>query len=492
MYRLNIVDEEILESVSDFSVYARGVNYYQRGRVKNLYFDEDEMVLEADVLGSEEYRVSIKFSYNGNVDERYCDCPAFHEYEGICKHIVAVLKAAQATIGKGNNKDNYGRKSLEAFYNKEIFDFFEAIHASTPLKEVNLDVVLEIEHGYKRNFSSMELRIGEDRLYVVKSIKDFIESIQRRKVITFENFVFDPDEHYFSEIDKKIIRLAAELYENEQTANAINPYVYNNVSNFKGKKLYISDAILLRLLDILKTKPFIFRFGDKEIKNIEIIEGDIPVKFRLNGKGDDLALKMDVGGLLYPLTRGGEYFFYEDSIYKPSEKQVKSFIPFFNSMIVNQQKELIFSFNEKERFVSEVLPYLKDAGEVSIDPNSKQNFYQQELISKVYFDKMDAGISARIEFCYGEEIMGPFLPRKESPSNGRILIRDVEKERKIIGLLENAEFKIMKDKVYLEDEEKIFYFLKDILPKLQELSEVYYSDAFKRMTIKDPRSLPDV
>lgn len=489
MYRLNIVDEEILENVSDFSVYARGVNYYQKGRVTNLYFDEDEMVLEADVLGSEEYRVWVEFYPDGSVGECHCDCPAFYEYEGICKHIVAVLKAAQAALGKGNNIDGYGKKSLEVFSNKEIFDFFEAIYASVPLKEVKLDVVLEIDHGYKRKFYSMELRIGEDRLYVVKSIKDFIESIQQKRIITFgKNFTFNPGEHYFSEIDKKIIKLAAELYENEQTTMAINPCSYTSGSSFKGKKLYISDAVLMRLLEILKDETFTLRFGDREIKGVNIIDGDIPVKFRLHGKGDNLALKMDIKGLLYPLTRGGEYFLHEDSIYKPSQKQKQSFIPFFNSIIVNQQKELIFSSNEKERFVSEVLPYLNDAGEVYIDPNLEQNFYQQELTSKVYFDKLDAGISARIEFCYGEEVMDPFLPRKENSSNERIIIRDVEKERTIIRLLENAEFKIMKDKVYLEDEEKIFYFLKDVLPELQKLSEVYYSDDFKRITIRDPRS----
>lgn len=489
MFKFSISDNEILQNTSNFSVYTRGVDYFNSNRVKNLSFDEDTLFIDAEVIGSQKYKVEIEFLPDGTICDYQCECPAYYEYDGICKHVVAVLKAAQEAFGKTQNTMNHNRNTVQTNPNKEIFNFFESLQVPSALREIRLEVILEMERGYKRNNFSIEFRLGEEKLYVVKSIKDFIQNIDDIKVISFgKHFTFDPNQHFFSKIDKEIIKLAAELYGNEQTTAAINPYAHNSTSAFKGKKLYISDATLMRLFDILKDKPFSFKFFDNEIRNIEILDKNLPIKFRLNNRDDNLVLNMDIKDSLYPLTRRGEYFFYEGRIYKPSEKQRQAFIPFFNSIVVKQHEDVVFSSSEKERFVSEILPYVKTVGDVSIDPNLEQNFYQQELNSRVYFDKLDSGISARIEFCYGEETVDPFLPKLGDSTNGRILIRDVENERVIMGLLEKAEFKIFKEKVYLEEEDKIFIFLNDILPELQKHSEVYYSDAFKRMTIKDPRS----
>ncbi len=52
------------------------------------------MVLEALVKGSGQNRYSVYLIWDTVRDEMVeadCECPAFREYEGICKHCVAVL-----------------------------------------------------------------------------------------------------------------------------------------------------------------------------------------------------------------------------------------------------------------------------------------------------------------------------------------------------------------------------------------------------------------
>lgn len=489
MFKFSISDSDILENTVNTATYARGLAYYSSNRVRNFSFDEDSLTIVADVIGSKKYRVKIELYQDSTVADYECECPAYYEYDGICKHIVAVLKAAQGFFGKKGDMIKSDKKPLQINPNKEIFNFFDALQVKPALKEIKLKLLLEMEGGYRRNNFSIELRIGEERLYVVKSLKDFIKDLNERKLIQYgKSFTFDPDEHGFSEADQQIIKLIKEQYDNEQVIMAMSSYGYGNPSAFKGRKLYISDTILMRLFEILKDKPFDFKFFDSDMTDMKVWEEDIPLKFRLYNKNENMVLNLSVDDSLYPLTKGGEYFLCEGKIYKPSHKQKQAFVPFFNSMVAKHNQEMVFSSHDKERFVSEILPYIKKAGEVYIDPNLERSFYQQELNSRVYFDKLDSGISARIEFCYGEEVVDPFLAKSDDSPNGRILIRDAEKERNIIGLLEKAEFKILKDKVYLEEEDKIFIFLNEILPQLQKLSEVYYSDAFKRMTIKDPRS----
>jgi len=70
----------------------------------------------------------------------------------------------------------------------------------------------------------------------------------------------------------------------------------------------------------------------------------------------------------------------------------------------------------------------------------------------------------------------------------KIVVRDTESERKIIEIFEAAEFLVDKNIIYLTDENKLFEFLRNDLPRLQELAEVYYSDAFKNISVRFPPS----
>ena len=75
----------------------RGREYLQEGAVGTLVLRGDE--LEADVQGSalRPYRVWIEFDAEG-VANAACTCP--YDYEGWCKHIVAVLLAYAQNPGQ--------------------------------------------------------------------------------------------------------------------------------------------------------------------------------------------------------------------------------------------------------------------------------------------------------------------------------------------------------------------------------------------------------
>jgi len=122
-----------------------------------------------------------------------------------------------------------------------------------------------------------------------------------------------------------------------------------------------------------------------------------------------------------------------------------------------------------------------------MDPEIEKKLVNENLVSKIYFDKYRDGISAVINFHYGENTVNPFSSfNKNYKSSDKIVLRDVESEKNIISLFEASEFVVDKDRLYLDDEEKIYVFVNNILPKLQELSEVYYSDDFKNINVKYP------
>lgn len=117
----------------------------------------------------------------------------------------------------------------------------------------------------------------------------------------------------------------------------------------------------------------------------------------------------------------------------------------------------------------------------------KDKFYHEELNTSVYFDKREEKILANILFKYGNIEIGPF--QSEVEGGERILIRDIEGEKKIISILENFHFKRENYNYVLEDEEKLLNFMSKGMELLQEVSEVYYSESFKNIKIYTKSSL---
>ncbi|MBI5915217.1 MAG: SWIM zinc finger family protein [Bacteroidetes bacterium] len=69
-------------------MFRKGMGYYENDAVETLDVVDGNNV-EAEVYGSEEYRVKI-FARSGSVQAK-CSCPYDTEWGGICKHIAAVL-----------------------------------------------------------------------------------------------------------------------------------------------------------------------------------------------------------------------------------------------------------------------------------------------------------------------------------------------------------------------------------------------------------------
>lgn len=83
--------ESFLKSWAGEKIYKRGLNYFQKNKVKDLALARDGKVL-ATVKGSRNYVCSIYLDEGNNLAGD-CSCP----YDETCKHIVALcLKTRDA------------------------------------------------------------------------------------------------------------------------------------------------------------------------------------------------------------------------------------------------------------------------------------------------------------------------------------------------------------------------------------------------------------
>lgn len=484
----NLDEEEIYDMSSEAITYRKGKNYFLEKRVKSLTFNKRNLSFSAIVQGSKKYSVKASFLSNGNIDNVSCSCPAYDRYWGNCKHIVAVL----LTIMDKDKKGEFN-KVTETQYIKGILNYYRNKQKSD-LIPLNMEITLEImtdSYNPRLTGSFISLKVGESRTYVVRSIKRFMDDIHNNNKIEFgKNFILDPDIHTFNSDDRKILDLIEEIYEYEKVVE-YDFYRDSSRSIFNGKHMKLPEKVFKRFLSIIKNGSFIDKGKFNLVilghtyNDISIIEKDLPFVFYLDKKEENVILNVEHEGLVFPLTSDGEYFFSNREILKVSKYQRENLIPFYSALTRDDTTKIVIEKDMQDSFFSEIYPIIKGIGKVELKKNLEEVIYSPELKTEVYFDRTGNKVTADVNFIYNDIQIDPFKSSKISDINkDKVLVRDLEKERRVINFFENNNFKIKNKEVYLEKEEDVFKLVYEKLKDLQNISEVYYSDSFKKMEIR--------
>ena len=101
-----------IQELANSSSFTKGVDYYKGGEVKNLIRNDNHF--EGKVRGSRNYHVTLDIE--DNELDFDCNCP--YDYDGICKHCVALGLA----ILNGEFSENNEIKKTTAIVTKEVFN----------------------------------------------------------------------------------------------------------------------------------------------------------------------------------------------------------------------------------------------------------------------------------------------------------------------------------------------------------------------------------
>jgi len=453
--------------------YERGVQYFHGGAIESLKYSPEQHTVHGSVKGIRSYMVRARFSKNGNLEQSYCTCPDYANYPGyLCKHLVAVLLYIE--------KNNFDPR---LWHTKEItenlFAHFSGLNIPSVKQELNLEINLNFSAIRGNSESSLEIKVGLDKLYVVKEIKSFLEAVYYSRELAFgKKFAYDPTSHQFKDEDAKILEMLWETYQVEELIQEIS-YDSSHISSvFSGKSFQLSGQQLKRLLILFENRPLLLSINGG-LQEVNIIKGDVPLAFKLSKDGENIVIEDIIGADLIPLTKCGSYYYYNGKIYQPSLEQQEFIGPYYRSVTGLGGADLNILPEYKERFISEILPRFKKAGTVQLNPALTEEIDEIPLKAQFYLDLEDDILVGELHFLYGERDINPF--RAQVPNiNGRILLRDVEQEKLIMAMLEQSEFKVGNGKIYLDDEEQIFDFIYRLLPQIQENTEIYYGEKIKR------------
>lgn len=114
---MEITEKYIRNMAYSNELFQRGKNYYKNGRIKSYSFSNNLII--AKVSGRSLYNLAIQLNRKNKKMNWKCTCP----YEGMCKHIIAVLLKYSEKKKDESSKDKYLFKNL--FFEDVVNDLDE-------------------------------------------------------------------------------------------------------------------------------------------------------------------------------------------------------------------------------------------------------------------------------------------------------------------------------------------------------------------------------
>ncbi len=478
---------------------SKGKTYFAQGRVKSVRYDTVNNQFFGKVVGEQEYNVSIDFDDEYEFVDAKCSCPAYKGYKSYCKHIVAML----LNISKNSktNKDKDNRKSkIDQIKEKQSFEGMETLLAYYQLNAVNnvdtIQIEMEVTCMIKRQYFepdrgkgqvSFSFKLGENKLYRVKDVKELIRSIEERHPLVFGKlFTFNPSLHHFKEEDLVIINYLRELYDYE---NKMMEDVYGDINGFfKGKEIYPPPLGIKKLLTLLKGRSLQVELEGSSPDYLPIVEGSLPLKVLLVEEEGGLQLQLREENIFKTLEPSGTFYFTKDKILMISPEEQREIVPIIKATEKTKSKRIPIPKELQETFFTGVLPNMMKTGKLQIAPKVKDLMEDSPLIAKIYIDTVGSQVLAKLHFNYGDIEINPFKGEGKNKKHNKIILRQIDEEEKVLKFFEDLEFKVKDAHIYLEDDNQIYRLVVEKLNELQEIAEVYISEAFNKIKVKEQLS----
>lgn len=463
---------EQLKSLTSEEEFDAGLSIYRRGGVKKL--DESGDVLRFVVDGDPRrlVRVGIGHRISGR-----CSCEAFISTRKPCRHLVAAMLSARDSGCVEEAQRKHAVTAAQAL--------LAAVEQTLPMEaQLRLEVTLhqrEDAQGERGLYAS--LRVGQDRLYVVRQIASFLHAVKARQEVYFgKGFTLRPQWMAFERVDEKILELLGEALtvRDMQGAATVKPD--------EAKYLPLLPMHVSRLLRLLMARFFRLNVGEETLERMQIVPGPVQLYFEVQLTARELRIHAQMPDSLLTLTDDCEFVFCQGEVLRTEENQR----PILRALLQNAQQgrvQMVFESARVQQVMSEVLPRLEEAGDVKLSAALAERIVRKPLLSRVYLDRDASAVTARTHFIYGDEQLDPFAPPeqvKEGDTENLLLVRDAVGERAVLDHLAQSGFRVRAGNVYLSQTDAVYRFLTDGVHALRQVAEVYCSEDFKKMSPRRP------
>lgn len=477
---MNLTTEKIRSLATDDATFRRGKSYFDGRRVRRIRMlsGNGRVTLKAEVSGSyfSSYRVELVFDECADIESAACECPAFEQYDGLCKHCVAVLFAAQGGLG-GMARERLAPQS-GAGVRKLIEDYARAADGWAE-SDVAGRARLEPELSFRGTPAApfLSLKVGVTRMYVVRAARDFLDALHRGSHVEYGKelaFTHAPDA--FEERSRALALMLAERDEECEAYTRLRSAMYGAAD----KRMFgLSPAALDDLFAVFEGE----RVPVSEHGALLLTRGDPTVRLAarrlVNGE-----VELTTKDALLARMPAHLYVKRDDALFQTSLDMTRA-VGGFLSLLEQSKRRLILVGRDVDAFCADVLPvvrpYLELDGEAAFEGHAPE-----VLESRVYVDLPERDLmTCRPVAGYENDELDLFRDEKSGHT------RDRRAEHAFIRALGRL-FGVPENGVYaVGGEEKIAALLDEGIPALQKISDVRVSDRVKRLSFA-PQRRPSV
>ena len=449
--------------------YAAGEMMYKNGGVRVR--EQSASLLKYVVAGTPPREVVFAPD-----EPAICSCAAFTE-TGACRHVVAATLMAQET---GALEEMLRQKAAASA--PLLMNAMDSALEDGGTLRMEITLMFESVSHRRKPKVKIGLRVGEERLYVVRSIPAMIDAVDNGLSIEFgKGFTFQPEWMHFATRDMRVLRILRAMCQAQQEGG----------SSLRGADLRVmtlpepfAEAILRELRDM----PFRMSVDGKAVAVKCVRPVRLPLHFRVSRSAHGLMVVAMFPREFQPLTASCAYGVLGGNVIAVDPTQQRVLRVLWQEQY-NGRSAFEYPEWESSRVIGELIPFLKMTGVVEIDSDLERQLIHMPLVAKLYLDRENRDVIARAEFVYGDTVIDPFDDaehRMNAIGRGKLLLRDAAAERQVLDALGSAGFYVRKGRVYLTGQETIYNFISGGVAQLQSLCEVYLSNDFRKMTPRRP------
>ncbi len=497
---MGITLSTIKADATNQQVYQRGEQYFQLNAIQNVHCIQraDWERVHAQVRGSGEklYQASIELNEHGDVMGYFCECMAFQEYPGACKHLVALMLYVMAwqkeqerikvsefksKKASGGNQSAPTDFKLVELIRSRISQTMKSLQTEDVAPTVSLEPRIELTY---QDELTLSFTIGRQRQYVIKDLVQFYEDMQSHREVTYgKELTFRHDTASFDEASKPILRFLLDKC-SENVAHRQTRY-YEGGSR---RILFVSPRGMDELFDLSMGNPISIKPYNKERQMAALIEEVPKFEVKISEHADFFSMQINLHGV--KLIRGERflYVFKDNALYRCDEAGTQRLTDLLT--IAKQSKHpLIINKQDMGIFSTSILDDIREYIELTGDYDVIEAYRPMPLHARVYFDmpKTDV-VTARIEYHYGNRVLKAYDEQEGSTDIQRNWHSELLLQKKLEQYFEVSQH----DKqtiITCRNEVRIFELLMHGMDEISELAEIYVSDVLKKAGIRKSPAL---
>ena len=486
----------------------KAIKYANSRKVEFLnteYNDKNNFELKANVNGTEKY-VTFVSVQRGEIEDISCTCPDYKKHYGVCKHslatVIAFNKLEEDEIKNKTDKEEKQAMDLESqevkyrsfrqivnnFYNEEVETIDDDKEVIVKSKGT-INIEPKIIYDKFTNDMKIEFKIGDKRLYKLKSLSEFYDRMLNKGFYHYgDKLQFIHTRESFVEKDRPLLDFILKYAEIIKYANSNSNSNYRYYGNaLSDNTIIVSNTGLDDLFEILKGREVKFQ-RDYTEAYIEFVDGNPNLEFILNKDEDDYVIVPNQDVFKCNLLKGRKYKYIlqQDRLCRLTKEFENTNLKLLQSFRQNYVTELHLKESDLSLLFSIVIPKVKNAIIMgNIDDKLIKKYTPENLQVKLFldFDKNDY-IIADVRFCYGNYEFNP-LDEKNKPS----VPRDIVKETQSFNIFRKTGFMfdVKNLRFILPDDDKIYNFLTNDITYYMQKFEVLVTDNLKSKEVVKPK-----